>query len=241
MKKIIYFLLSLTPLLLSSCSDDDDKVPSLTPTERGTVTDNDGNTYGWVRIGNLRWTTSNAKNGPGVWECRYYTNFEWTYVFDSYGSPSKTKIKDFTENYMPVYGNLMNYDGAVASAPDGWRLPTDDDWKDLERALGMNDADNMGMRGNGQAFRLQEKDGGTELAMQLGGGFILTPSYGVVNLPLDYEGVFGYYWTSTLDPDCDKDEPKVYFRKFFNGKGVIWREFSTTQQLMSVRWVQDVK
>lgn len=239
MKKIIYSLLALAPLFLSSCSDDDE-MPAVTPAERGTVTDNDGNTYGWVRIGNLRWTTSNAKNGPDVWECEFYNNFEWEYIFSNYGRPDKSAINDYTENYLPVYGNLMNYAGAVASAPDGWRVPTDEDWMALERELGMTDVEAEGMRGNGQAFRLQEKDGGTELAMQLGGAFIFEPSYGMLNLPLGYEEVYGYYWTSTIDPS-NQDEETAYFRKFFSGKGMIWRESGSGQQLMSVRWVQDVK
>lgn len=239
MKKIIYFLLSLTPLLFSSCGDDD-KAPSLNPTERGTVTDNLGNTYEWVRIGDLLWTTSNAKNGPDVWECEYYNLQEWTHIFESYGYPDDELIEDYCTNYIPVYGNLMNYAGAVASAPDGWRLPTDEDWQKLERALGMSNTDSRGMRGNKEALRLQEKGCGTELAMQLGGAFLYEPAYGWVDLSLRFEEVYGYYWTATIDP-ANQDEEMAYFRKFFSGSGKIWRESTSTLQLMSVRWVRDAK
>lgn len=238
MKKYIYLLLTVAPLLFSSCSDDDDKLPKITPTERGTVTDNEGNVYDWVRIGDLLWTTSNAKNGPDVWEVQYYDNFEWLYIFDGYDDEPESI--DYVENYRPVYGNLMNYAGAVASAPEGWRLPSDEDWQKLERHLGMTGTDRTGRRGNGQAFRLQEKGSGTELAMQLGGAFIFQPKFGWVSLPLDFEQVYGYYWTSTINPS-NPDEESAYFRKFLNGQGYIWRESCSTQQLMSVRWVKDAE
>ncbi len=237
MKKTIYFLLAVLPALLPSCSDDD-KLPAVRPTESGTVVDNEGNTYGWVRIGDLLWTTSNANNGPDVWNVRYYSNFEWYYIFD--GDEYDDNAIDYVDNYRPVYGNLMNYEDAVASAPEGWRLPTDEDWQKLERTLGMSDTDRIGKRGNGQAFRLQEDEEGTGLAMKLGGAFIFTPSYGWVDLPLDYQGVYGYYWTSTANPE-NIDEKSAYFRKFFVGRGEIWRLSGSTQQLMSVRWVRDAE
>lgn len=238
MKKFILLLLSVTPLLFSACNDDDDKLPSVRPSDRGVVVDDMGNSYEWVRIGDLLWTTSNAKNGPNVWDVQYYSNFQWLYIFDGYEDSSSSI--DFVENHMPEYGNMMNYAGAVASAPDGWRLPTDEDWQKLERALGMNNTNSVGRRGNGQAFRLQEKGTGTELAMQLGGAFLLTPTWGWEELPLDFVGVYGYYWTSTINP-ANPDEESAYFRKFFANRGEIWRESGSTQQLMSVRWVKDAE
>ena len=56
MKKILYLIIALLPVAFASCSDDNDKVTA--PTASGTMTDDEGNEYGWVRIGNLDWTTS---------------------------------------------------------------------------------------------------------------------------------------------------------------------------------------
>lgn len=239
MKKYLYLLLTMTPLLFSSCSDDD-KLPAVTPSGHGTVTDDQGNTYEWVRIGDLLWTTSNAKNGPEIYENSYFDRSEWVYIYTDRWGVDDEAVEEYNETYRPVYGNLMNYAGAVASAPEGWRLPSDEDWQKLERALGMSDTNKTGRRGNGQAFRLQEADGGTELAMQLGGAFLFAPSFGWISMNLDYQKVYGYYWTSTINP-ANQDEESAYFRKFFAGQGSVWRESGSTQQLMSVRWVKDAE
>lgn len=41
-------------------------------------------------------------------------------------------------NYSQTYGYLYSLDGAKAAVPDGWRLPSDNDWKTLEHTLGMS-------------------------------------------------------------------------------------------------------
>ena len=131
MKKLLICLLA--SLTFMACSDDD-TAPVVTPTERGTVTDNEGNVYNWVRIGDQDWTTTNAHNGEPFYNLTYYNEYlEWEdYIFEF--SSTRKRLRD---KYVPVYGNLMKYEEAVASAPEGWRLPTDEDWKKLERTLGM--------------------------------------------------------------------------------------------------------
>lgn len=79
-----------------------------------------------MRIGNLDWTTSNARNGSPVWNEEYYN--------ESMGYDSDVDFDTDTLEYFNAYGNLLSYEEAIVSAPEGWRLPTDDDWKSLERA-----------------------------------------------------------------------------------------------------------
>ena len=60
----------------------------------------------------------------------------------------KTKeqlIKEHTDaaeaangSYSKDYGFLYTLDGAKAAVPEGWRIPSDEDWKKLEAALGMS-------------------------------------------------------------------------------------------------------
>lgn len=234
MKKYIYTLLLLVPMVLASCNDDD-VIIETAPGARGTVVDDMGNTYGYVRIGNLEWTTSNALNGPSMVDFECYD----TYGYLDYFFYDDDDV-DYVENeYMPKFGNLMTYEDAVASAPDGWRLPTDEDWKALERALGVTDADNEGWRGNDVAFRLMDA-GGVEMAMTLGG---ILRCYRVglselYNYSFDNVDECGYYWTATKATSTS-DQETAYFRKLVYGQGGVERRAILTNALMSVRWCRN--
>lgn len=73
MKKYIIAIFACCWAIFSSCSDDD-KLPNINPAATGEYTDErDGNTYGWVRIGDLEWMTSNLKYYPEApyYECTY--------------------------------------------------------------------------------------------------------------------------------------------------------------------------
>lgn len=43
--------------------------------------------------------------------------------------------------YAAKYGYLYSLDAARKAIPEGWRLPSDEDWKKLERTLGMSEAE----------------------------------------------------------------------------------------------------
>lgn len=234
MKKFIYAFLTLASLAFVSCGDDDDSLPNIVPQDRGTVTDNEGNVYGWVRIGDQMWTTSNALNGTPMTEREYFDNWDWNNVIPS------SRLKYVEEEYIPTFGNLMNYDDAVASAPEGWRLPTDEDWQKLERTLGMSNTASKGWRGNGVAYKMQEKDSGCELGLLIGGSCALLQHLGMMSQELAWVNEYGYYWTSTIDPGYD-DFTMVYYRKITAGDGRVVRECMRSECMLSVRWVKDVK
>ena len=45
------------------------------------------------------------------------------------------------ENYVGSYGLLYSKDAALRTIPKGWHLPTDGEWKQLERTIGLTDPD----------------------------------------------------------------------------------------------------
>jgi uncharacterized protein (TIGR02145 family) len=87
----------------------------------------DGKQYKIVEIGNQLWMAENLAfdYGSGCWA---YDN--------NLSNVSK-------------YGYLYNWETAKNVCPSGWHLPSDEEWKELEKYLGMSssDADNTGWRG----------------------------------------------------------------------------------------------
>lgn len=231
---ICYAVICMVSLGISSCNDDN--LPVVTPENRGSVTDNMGNVYEWVRIGDQMWTTENARNGLALSEARYYNGIGWRYVL-----PSDEDVEDFEQNYFPVYGNLMSLEDAVESAPEGWRLPTDEDWQKLERTLGMKDTQLKGFRGDGVAYSLVSSDSGPELGLLFGGGCFPKAVYSWISMSLDYVGEHAYYWTSTIDDTYQEDYPMAYYRRVTVNYGKVSRACMRSDSYLSVRWVKDVK
>ncbi len=128
-----------------------------------TVIDYDGNVYETVVIGDQCWMKENLKvthyrNGdaiPNVTD--WYDWFASTSgAYCNYGN---------YEGNSDVYGRLYNWyavDDSRGLAPEGWHVPSDAEWKQLEIYLGMSQAgaDDINWRGWGVGGKL--KEAGTE-------------------------------------------------------------------------------
>lgn len=101
-------------------------------------------------------------------------------------------------NYSQTHGYLYSLDGAKKAVPEGWRIPSDADWKKLESVLGMDasDLDKMnGWRGKNCGDYL--KEGGMSLfnARMAGcSAYLNGSSYLYIRKD---EGA--YYWTSDVE------------------------------------------
>lgn len=235
MKNLLTICL-LAVLTLAACSDDNEI--NLVPAATGTVTDSEGNEYGWVRLGGLDWTTSNARNGAPVWNEEYY--------HEAYGYETSVSFYTDTLEYFNAYGNLLSYEEALVSAPEGWRLPTDDDWKSLERALGMGgEADGIGWRGDIAPLLLRSTEDALGIRLVFGGAMLYSTEGFEFGVMLKYDDEAAYYWTATVDESKTSENDgydRVFYRKLVAGqKGVERQSTSVHLKYMAVRWVRDAQ
>jgi len=124
-----------------------------------TVTDIDGNVYNVVEIGGQCWTQENLRttkyangdNIPNVTDNAQWgslTNGSWCYY-------------DNDNTIGNLYGKLYNWfavDDARSICPNGWHVPSDDEWMTLEMELGMSlqNAQSGGYRGTDEGGKMKE-------------------------------------------------------------------------------------
>lgn len=201
-----------------ACSDDNETTIEVNPTNSGSFVDErDGYTYHWVEINGVQWTIENAH----------------------YDTGDETNCKPYSsdERSIEKYGLLYTYSGAQEAVPEGWSLPSDQDWKELEMALGMSaeEADQTGWRGSVTGELMKQSGEGTQLAMQMAGYVMPYTTMGTDETR--YMSVCGFFWSAT----ADKNKSGSYFyRKLIYNSGQVYREsMEPEMNMLSVRFVRD--
>ena len=157
-------------------------------------------------------------------------------------SVAKSTFEEAERNnggYVEDYGYLYTYDVVQDAIPEGWRLPTDADWKNLETALGMlpEDLDILDeWRGNGQGDVL--KEGGCGFDIVYGGSRMYGNFGGYGRTPYVDKGSWECFWTSSTLMQNDSTEVVITraFSVFNNG---ILRGTSNKTAAYHVRCVKD--
>lgn len=161
----LVFSLFLTVFMVVSlvgCSDDENPTNSGNSDSTDTVTDFDGNVYKTIKIGDQLWMAENLKvthyrNGDAI------PNWIDSSTWGDLAAGAYCDFDNDTSN-VAVYGRLYNWfavDDSRKIAPEGWRVPTDADWKELEMHLGMTKAEADGdgyssWRGSDEGGKLKE-------------------------------------------------------------------------------------
>ena len=131
---------------------------------------------------------------------RHFAN-SWNYLEDD-----DAAYCYYDNNSSSEYGALYTYAAALNACPDGWHLPTDDEWKTLEMHLGMSqaEADDLGMRGTDEGGKLKETGTTHWNSPNTGAtnesGFTALPGGYRESLNLGFfenSGNRGYWWTAT--------------------------------------------
>ncbi len=101
----------------------------------GTFTDSrDNHIYHWVQIGDQVWMSENLAWLPKVSPSADGSFSDPFYYVHSYNGTDVSEAKT-TDNYK-TYGVLYNWPAALEACPDGWHLPSNDEWEQLAQYIG---------------------------------------------------------------------------------------------------------
>ena len=210
--------------------------------ETGTVTDIDGNVYQTVKIGDQWWMAENLKvthyrNGDPIPNVTDDSTWEGltTGAFGNY---------DNDANIAETYGSLYNgyaVDDSRNIAPEGWHVPSDDEWKELEMYLGMNQSEayNTGWRGTDEGGKLKEAG----IVHWFSPNFGATNESGFSALPGGYRrstggyskiGGYAYFRSST-----ELNNGNTWYRHLDYERSKVYRSNHDDQAGFSVRCVRD--
>lgn len=145
------FVLLLLVTTFIGCSDDDSP---LTPQEI-TFTDTDGNVYETITIGNQIWAAENLKTtkyNDGTPITEWVFGMDWAALGSAnngegfYQWAETSDLNNVIDEELPFdyYGAMYNYFAIESGklAPEGWRIPTEQDFRELETFLANNGAGN---------------------------------------------------------------------------------------------------
>ncbi|WP_241904915.1 fibrobacter succinogenes major paralogous domain-containing protein [Vibrio cyclitrophicus] len=199
-----------------------------------TIQDVEGNIYRTVTIGDQIWLAEGLRS----------TTFQD-------GSAVRTGVipKDESENLL-MYGRLYDWHDVSDErtlCPVGWRVATDDDWKQLERNIGMHEEeiDQNGWRGC-------EQDLGAQLKESQSDGLFKKFDPSIINKHRFFarpagvkwnglyitQGAYTEFWTATATAD-NKAIIRTLAYSWWNAhKGEIRRATSTKDYMFSVRCVK---
>ncbi len=207
--------------------------------------------YSTVFIADQCWFAENLKYLPEVSNDNYGAYVEpFYYVYGSQSSDVETAKAH--ENY-EKYGVLYNFAAAENACPEGWNLPSTNDWTDLERAVCVGDTCNEVFTYGISSYSYRGANEGSKLAGEYeywADGVLKNDSEfdtsGFNAVPSGYRstsnggcflgsGTYGIWWANTL---CSNDNHVV--RKLYYGESSIYIGSNSDQYGYSVRCVLEV-
>ncbi len=239
-KIFFYFIISaFVATFVFSCKKDKEAAPVIH--EMGTVTDFEGNIYKTVKIGNQWWMAENLKTK------KYCNGYQVRNGQDSVDWVQSSGAYCLYQNNPAAPGFLYNWFAVTDTsklAPIGWHIPSDEEWKILERTLGMSsgDADNVGWRGvdEGGKLKIESLNGWSSYqnvwSTNESGFTALAGSCRLFNNTFGAPGLqaTGFWWSST---ECSSKN--VWYRYLDYKNSNVFRSHSNKQYGFSVRCVKD--
>lgn len=237
----VFNLILIFAIILLGCRKEDETEYTI---EYGTVMDIDSNIYVTVKIGNKWWMAENLR----VSRFNDGSPLDYIPVVDGYdtlwsmaSNPAYCFINDTLYGYL-YHGLVVQSEKQIA--PEGWHIPTDEEWKDLEATIGMkqSEIEATGWRGIAEANALASKYnlgwGANNQDVGLYGsdyyGFNAKPSGirshdGRTNI----QGNTAWWWSASVS------DGNLIYRHIESRERRIFRQFIPNGYGLSIRCVKD--
>ncbi len=211
-----------------------------TTRETGTVSDRQGNVYNTIKIGDQWWMTENLKvkvynDSTLVLEVKPTDN-------DSVWANKNVGAFCEIDSRYGLHYNWFVINNTKKIAPAGWHIPNDEEWKLLEKELGMSqtETDKTSWRGNNESEKLiPESSTGWPVTSSIFGtnesGFSALP--GGCRLFNGSKGevtTTAYWWSST-----SKGTSTAWYRNLSSMHKNIFRYYVNKNYGLTIRCVKD--
>ncbi len=188
----------------------------------------DGQIYATVQIGSQVWMRENLNVGTQITGATY--PMPDTIIQKYCYNDNSSKCDDYGGLY--TWDEMMGYvytESTQGICPDGWHLPSDLAWKEMESYLGIDgsELDVIGLRGTDEAYLLL--DGG-----ETGYDALMSGYREYSTDEFNFEDVYAYFWTTT-----EYDTYYPIYRLLHWNSGLIGRGWDYTYQAASVRCIKD--
>ncbi|MCC6599076.1 MAG: fibrobacter succinogenes major paralogous domain-containing protein [Crocinitomicaceae bacterium] len=178
----------------------------------------DNSSYTTIEIGSQCWMKENLRYLPSVSNMSNTgsTTNPHFYVY-AYNGTSVATAKT-QANYI-TYGTIYNLPAALTACPSGWHLPSDNEWKEMEMAIGMSaaDANATDWRGTNEGTKLKNEvwNGNNASGMTMLPGGRRYPSGAYITYGI---GTWSYWWTAT-----EEVPGSTWVRRLESSNTHIWR------------------
>ena len=215
-----FILLVLLTYTWTSCDKNNTNLlPSFTDAR-------DGQVYTMIEIGGVQWMAENLRyNAPG------------SFINPNNPNASYGRLYDWPTLMNGDTSSNSNPSTVQGICPDGWHLPSDEEWKQLEKSLGMddNDLNGIGWRGTDQGNQLKSTvDWADNGNGSNSSGFNAYPAGRHWNAYSNI-GTYALFWTAT-----EFSSTQAWFHYLHKTETGVYRSmFSKTAYALSCRCVKN--
>jgi len=199
-----------------------------------TLADIDGNSYRTIQIGDQVWMAENLRttrynDGTPIARVEYYD--EWAELkLPAYCWYNNDSLNG--EAYGALYNGYVIESGKLC--PDGWHVPSDEDWSALETTLGGSDVAGGVLKEVGTDVWKTPNTGASNKS-----GFTALPGgYRSYNGTFNLKRTHGFWWSSSLKSWYSAPPRFLYREILYNDKN-IRRDIAEHNNGLSVRCVKN--